>query len=144
MSNARLEVKSNTERIESYGVAKNLIKNNWLFGAGIGNYTLAMQEELISDKDSWFYQPVHNTILLIWTEIGIFGLLSFLSLIGYLFFKWIKNYKTKKQWSLIMLPILTAIIIMMVLDHWWWSLHFGILLFWFVLGLMLREKDVLT
>lgn len=48
---------------------------------------------------------------------------------------------TPPVWPLYYLSILFAIIVMFMADHWWWSLHFGVLLFWFVVGLMLRESN---
>jgi len=139
----RLENKSNMERLESYQNSWYLIKNNWLIGVGINNYTLVENNQIIKDQPSWYYQPVHNTFLLILTEIGIIGFLFFMSLIFYLYYQLIKQKKIFK------IAILSSIIIMMLFDHWWWSLHFGILFLWLIIGLIIArnykkcvEKDV--
>ncbi len=34
------------------------------------------------------------------------------------------------------LPLIASFAVMSSFDHWWWSLHFGVLLFWFLLGVM--------
>ncbi len=130
----RLEIKSNTERIESFTDAKELLKDNWLFGVGIGNYTLALRE-MKSDQPIWDYQPVHNVFLLVWAEVGILGLLGFLGFLGFLGWNLIKKGKYFG------LSILTALVIMMMVDHWYWSLHFGVLWFWLVCGLILTDTD---
>ena len=36
--------------------------------------------------------------------------------------------------------ILVALIVVMSLDHWLWSLHFGMLFFWLALGLAHRDS----
>src|SRR6056297_1189828 len=81
--NTRLENKSNQERISSYARAGSIIKQNPFFGVGVGNYTLALSQTS-KDPLTWSYQPVHNTFLLIWAEIGVVGF-SFWSA---LFFIW--------------------------------------------------------
>ena len=136
--NTRLETKSKLERVESYEDSWRLIKSHWLFGTGIGNYTQTMREELASDRPSYFYQPAHNTFLLIFAETGIFGLLFFVGLLACLLKKELSSQLGTK--FLCGLPILLALITMMMFDHWWWSLHFGILFFWLLMGLIIRER----
>lgn len=128
---ARLEVKSNIERIELMHSSKNLIQNKWLFGHGVGNYVLALSKN-DNSAQNLFYQPDHNVFLLIWAEIGIFGLLGYLWLLGYLI-------RINKK-SIIALPVLLIFVIIMIFDHWLWSLHFGILFFWMIIGIIVKIK----
>jgi O-antigen ligase len=72
--------------------------------------------------------------LLIWAETGIFGLLFFLGLIIYLILRCFNFRNNVAVTSLIVL------IILMSIDHWLFSLHFGILFFWFILGMVESEK----
>jgi hypothetical protein len=37
------------------------------------------------------------------------------------------------------LSILAALAIIMVFDHYFWSLHFGVLFFWALLGLIYKD-----
>jgi O-antigen ligase len=129
----RLEVKSNVERVMSYKESWSMIKNNWLGGAGMGNYTI----EIGGGMPAWHYQPAHNVFLLVWAEVGIFGLLFFVSLLFHVscFMFYVKG-ETKHNNSIINLSITAALFAMFFVDHWWWSLHFGVLLFWLVLGLI--------
>ena len=75
------------------------------------------------------YQPVHNVFLLIWAEIGIIGLLFFIGLL-----LCVINKKGSKN-LIVSMPLLAAMIMIFLFDHWWWSLHFGVLFFWLVLGI---------
>jgi hypothetical protein len=49
---------------------KDMIDNNFIFGVGAGNYTLALVEKFPS-KPAYSYQPVHNSYLLLWSEQGL-------------------------------------------------------------------------
>jgi O-antigen ligase len=138
----RLEIKSGVERAESYKISKELIKKHWLFGAGIGNYTTAVHSELTDDKESWYYQPVHNVFLLVFAEIGVLGFLLFMTFLLFTFYFLLKNYKKAENLNFYKIGLLIAIISMFLIDHWWWSLHFGVLFFWLVMGLMFKKRDV--
>ena len=169
-NNARLEIKSNLERTASYKDGIAIIKDRWLVGVGIGGYTLALVK-LYPAEPSWFYQPTHNTFLLVFAETGIVGLILFICIIGFLlisndellisnrilndqlpdevsnkpyFWKLIRNLKLEiRNWfrtkrNFYKLPIIIALVVMMLADHYYWSLHFGVLFFWFLLGLAAR------
>ncbi|MFH0924010.1 MAG: O-antigen ligase family protein [Candidatus Falkowbacteria bacterium] len=140
---ARLEVKSNTERVDSYKDSWRMIKDNWLFGAGVGNYVgynanlankcQSANCEYANAKPAYFYQPVHNVFLLVWAEIGIFGLLFFIVLL-----LCVMRQLCRQPLCVMRYALCAAIAAMFMIDHWWWSLHFGVLLFWLVLGLMIK------
>lgn len=135
----RLEVMSTTERLESIGISQKIIKEHWLLGAGIGNYNNALYAEINSKQPSFYYQPVHNTYLLIWAEIGIIGLLAFCSMLFYIFYLF-KN-SSFKICNYFYVSIFISSVVMMIFDHWWWSGHFGVLLNWFILGLIFKNKE---
>ena len=178
----RLEIKSNTERMEAVDTALTVIKKHWLFGTGIGNYTLVVHNEINDKLASFAYQPVHNTYLLILAEVGIIGAILFLALLFYLI---ISNFSVKggsppavpSHWragaasggqfsprpelgtkaignkdsnsskrmvdrEFYSLPIIFSFLVMMTVDHWFWSLHFGVLFFWLVLGLIVTPREL--
>lgn len=165
----RLEIKSETERIASYREAWQLIKKHPLLGAGMGNYVLAVKNEVRPDMPSFYYQLTHNVYLLVWSEIGIIGLLSFILLIIYINFKFlIINFKSILNYSIFKhsikisnlkfqietslkdvnvdinyLAITPSLLVMFLFDHWWWSLHFGVLFLWFILGLIYKKDNEL-
>jgi len=134
---ARLEIKSNIERVESYQDSWEVINDNWLFGVGIGNYIVESKKLEVRSKNynkqGYFYQPVHNVFLLIWAEIGIFGLLFFIVLL-----LCVMRQLCRQPLCVMRYALCAAIAAMFMIDHWWWSLHFGVLLFWLVLGLMIK------
>jgi hypothetical protein len=120
----RLEQVSISERKEYLMEAGAVIQKNPLFGVGTGNYVKYL--ELI--KSSQFQQPVHNSLILIFAESGIF---AFLSVLLFLFF--LVKGRRCEDFSL---AIILAMFIFLMLDHWLFSLPFGILFFFLILGLI--------
>ncbi len=137
LGKGRIEEKSINERVSQSGEAIQIIRENLFLGVGVGNYTKALSE-VVKDKPSWYYQPVHNTFLLIWAEIGLIGFLFFLGVLQLLFARYIRNFQNNEIYRL---PILISLIFLLMFDHWWWSLHFGVLLFWFVIGVLYVSND---
>ncbi len=125
---SRLEQKSITERNAYISEAGVVIKNNFLFGTGIGNYVSSLKNNDAIKKSAWQYQPVHNSFLLIFAEGGIF---SFLFFAGFLLVLPRGNFREKYSWA-----IWGALIVLLLLDHWLLSLPFGILFLFLSLGLI--------
>jgi uncharacterized membrane protein len=123
----RLEQKSLSERQLYLGQAASVISRNWLLGVGLGNYTTALERQDRRPQPVWNYQPVHNVFLLLWSESGIFSVLCFLG------FLWL--LKKNSRWELTG-PILVVLLLLMLCDHWLLSLPFGLLLFFWLAGLM--------
>jgi O-antigen ligase len=128
----RLEYISKIERIQSVNSAKDILTDNWLFGTGIGNYTINFKNNYVPSEKSYYYQPTHNTFLLIWSELGIFGLFSFLFFLIFIFFEGLD-----RNTLIYKIPWFTALFVLLFFDHWWWSLHFGVFYFWLVCGFSL-------
>ena len=120
---ARLEVKSRAERMEGLREAWTLIKKHPVAGVGIGNYTQAVRRDLRPNDPLYSYQPVHSVPLLVWAELGVVGLALFIFVL-YILWRQSPNY-----------ILLTTFYILLVFDHYLWTLPFGALLFWSVLGL---------
>ena len=165
----RLEVKSTNERVESIKNSWPIIKNNWLFGAGLGNYTLALSRQM-PEQEIFYYQPAHSVYLLVLSEIGILGSAFFIGLIVYLIifnfqFSILKQFSMNKFLKpsleirscklkigendyvnnlMFSIPLLITMAVMMTFDHWSWSLHFGMLFFWLVLGLASCKPQPVT
>jgi len=125
---SRLEKKSLSDRGRYLYESRDIIKNNWLTGVGIGNYPSTLEHRDIEKKSIWEYQPVHNVFLLLWAESGIFALVFFVS---FLFCLVKKDRRT--VWAG---AILTALLVLMFLDHWLISLPFGIIFLFLALGLI--------
>jgi O-antigen ligase len=137
----RLEEISITERLDGLKSSKELFFKKPLFGFGVGTYTLALQE--INDhKPSWYYQPVHNSLLVLLVEIGLLGIVLLgltLILFGYYLYK---NTAKNNRW--LITTLFLSIAVLSFLDHWLVSLHFGTLFIAALLGLIFSVKNGAT
>lgn len=116
----RLEQKSLSERELYLGQATEMIKADFWWGVGRGNYI----KSLPGSDD--YPQPVHNVFVLSWAETGIFGFLSFCLFLLYA----IKKIPNRG----VSLGFFLALIILMFFDHWLFSLPFGLVFFWLIFG----------
>ncbi len=123
----RLENLSTDQRAIYWKQAETLISQKPIIGVGIGNYIPTLIK-IEPNEPAWEYQPVHNVLLLIWAELGIFGLLTFLSLLLVWFWKYGRKYE-------LVGALLIALLPMLLLDHWLWSFHYGVLFFALVIVL---------
>lgn len=125
----RLEQLSVTSRFSDY--------SNWwrlattypallLTGSGPGTYTLLWHQQNPA-LPVWHYQPIHNSYLLVLTELGAPGLVFFV-LLGILAARRFKRNR-------LFLPVVMVLGISALFDHFWWSLYGGILLWWAACGL---------
>lgn len=125
----RLEQKSISERVVYINQAETLITEKPFQGVGAGNYILGLQK-IIPGQETWSYQPVHNYCLLIWGELGLFGLLATLVF----WFSIIKSSVKKHLW-----PLGLALIIISLLDHWLWTQPLGLIIFFLLASLMIKD-----
>src|SRR3989338_2255444 len=81
-SDSRLEQKSLAERQVVYEQFGSVIKGHWYQGTGPGNYLMAVRE--LQPDLAWYdYQPVHDSGLLTFAELGVIGLILFILVIIY-------------------------------------------------------------
>ncbi|MDP2648050.1 MAG: O-antigen ligase family protein [Candidatus Yanofskybacteria bacterium] len=110
-------------------------KTNWL-GVGIGNFVPWLMDSA-PGFNRMHYQPTHNIYLLMYAEIGILGLAAFIMFIFFTFKKAVKLLKGQASleqfWVILGVGAFLAI---GLLDHFFWTLQQGRLLFWMALGLM--------
>ncbi|NMB48141.1 O-antigen ligase family protein [Candidatus Kuenenbacteria bacterium] len=130
----RLEIRSEEERLSGYGQAIEIIKNNW-WGVGMGNYAFTMRDYYKID-DPWEIQPVHNTYLMIWAELGAVGFLLVILLNCYIIKLLIKR---KGWWNLGILMIIYGL---MLFDHFWWTTASGMYIWWLAAGLGYKEREL--
>ncbi len=158
----RLEVKSAQERIAYFEESKKLLEKNWLSGVGLGNFVLSdyMQSEI--KQPSYDYQPVHNVFFLAAVELGVWGFLILVLIVAEILrriynykidynfslmdvfskFKIDDNYdlyREKFYWFLSTTAVFFALLVIMIFDHYLWTLYFGIILWWLGLGLWLKQ-----
>lgn len=135
----RLEEKSVDERETYIEQSEAILRDHWFAGVGIGNdtaYLHAQDRRQGLFKAGSSYQPVHNIYLLAFVELGIFGLAAFVFFLLSLFFQ--SKWKTPPVviWSLGII----SLAVIGVFDHYLWSLHFGIMLFWLVAGILTQAR----
>jgi O-antigen ligase len=143
VSSSRLEQKSFTDRATYFQQATELLEENWLHGVGINNYTLAVEDSVASGLPGKEYQPVHNVYLLVFTELGFFGLIVFLALIILVIRNaWLVISKHPVNiWVVVYSAIFGAMLVLFLFDHYFWTLSSGIMLFWLMLGLWQKAVE---
>ncbi len=136
----RLESRSLTERVSEYQQFSSVFLPRPLFGTGVGGYTLAL-EKLDPGKPDWAYQPIHNTLLLVLAELGIFGaffMLLFAASVDKI------NYASIRRGSVRAITAIglgTILLVVALLDHYLWSTWSGLALFAFSIALTLRLSE---
>lgn len=127
-----VETISNATRVEQYREFGSVIKQNWITGVGLGNYTVAL-EMLKPNLPAWVYQPIHNTYLLIFAELGLLGLGACILFIIFVALKLRRGHVSVQHITAI--TCLTGIALLMLFDHYFWSFWFGLALVAIILAL---------
>ena len=118
-----------SERIVSLADAKTLIAAHPIIGVGAGNFTKVVMENEPT-RPVWSVQPAHNVFALVFAELGVIGLILFVGFLVSVFRS--RIFSQKSAILLILLPSL-------LLDHWFWSSHFGLLFFFLLAGFVARK-----
>lgn len=129
-TNSRLEVISKTERVEQVYSSADIVRDNFWLGVGYGAYHQKLID-LNPEIKAYQAQPVHNVFLLVLSEIGIWGLIFFAWFLIYIFIK-----SSGGEYYFINYCLFLGLFVFMMLDHWLWSLPFGVLFLFFVLGII--------
>ncbi len=135
-----------TYRVDYGLIALDLIRSHPFFGVGPGNQILAglnagwYQGEGM--RASWQWQPVHNLYLLVAAETGGVGLLFFLGFLWNIFYPAAKNFwkERKREFGLdFFFPLILGVawLAFGMVDHFFWDLESGQLMFWLTLGIVM-------
>ena len=127
----RLEQRSNEERILYIQQARQIIAGHWLLGVGMGNYTYQLAQSR-PQSNGWELQPVHNVFLLVWGELGLVGLLAFLSILAMAMVLAIRNNR-------IFVGLVLVLIIVAFFDHYLWTQYFGVIWWWLILTYLVNS-----
>jgi O-antigen ligase len=142
-----LLLKSFNERLVYLIVSCETIINNPIIGVGIGNFVSEMQKYSPVFLTDWQYQPVHNVFLLIWSELGIVGLVLFILFLWKIFdFNSIVSHETisKKKKRVVFRAIMFGFVIIMLFDHYFWDIQQGQIMLWMVLGFLAGSSLALS
>lgn len=102
------------------------ISKSPFLGTGIGTNVINQLEEN-PDKEIWQYQPIHNSPILIISEIGILGFFIIFALLVYLASRASKTESSLAPYSL---SILLVLILTLTTDHHIWTTHQSMHVFW--------------
>ncbi len=127
----RLRVKYNDEAISS-GV-RSLLSVNWT-GVGIGNFTswLALYDRTLP---SFLTQPAHNIYLMAYSEIGVLGLTAWLLWLGLIVRIMWDAHRHQPMLRMGLCAIVVAMLAIGSLDHFYWTLQQGKIIWWAMLAL---------
>ena len=121
-----------------------MIEKNLIFGVGVGNFVLRIDEYVNFDIQWWQYQPVHSMYLLIGSEIGLLGFLVFGLLGIWVLRKAYLNYRRGDMEDRILIiglfGALIAIFVISFFDHYWWDIQQDTICLWMVLGLLCSKN----
>lgn len=137
-ASGRVEERSLNERSQYTRDAWTLFKKHWVTGVGLGNITPVVYAEVASGRASYDYQPPPNVLLLMATELGIFGLIIFLFLIAEIAI-FVKQRCSSER--IVLASLLCALFVLAMFDHYLWTVPNGILLFWLVMGLVAQKSE---
>ena len=116
-----------TKRIQLNISGLKMIKESPLFGVGLGNFLVRLPEFQKNNGVFWL-QPVHNILILAWSQIGILGLFLL-----FLFFN--KNFVWGKI-GFVFRIILLVVMVGGMIDHYWLTLPQNWWLLVLVLGIV--------
>lgn len=146
------------DRIASLRDAEVLIREHPLLGVGAGNFTAAIIERGIKGETGnqaprpvWSVQPAHNVFVLIFAELGMIGLVLSVAFFASIFVKIKKSnsniirrpsdYITVlNERDVVFMAGFVALLPALLLDHYLWTSHFGLLFFFLLAGLSSRKS----
>ncbi len=131
------EARSMNERIIQYQELPQIIEDTFIYGHGLGNYTLGIHKTF-PDREWWEYQPIHNVFCLLFGELGIVGILIIVSGFTVIILNVIRN-QTKDQ-SIFSISLLLLIVILCLFDHFLYSSWSGLALVALTSAFMLKNK----
>lgn len=121
-------------RGELLAAALSMIRPSPWLGIGLGQFTAVSENYYQASELIRFVQPVHNLYLLVTAEIGVLGCVGLWLGVTRLVKRLLS--KAAAPFSLPLLLSLGAILVLGLVDHYWWTLPQASLIFWLTLGLV--------
>jgi O-antigen ligase len=106
-----------------------LIQQQPVLGVGVGSYSLALSRHVARFYD---IEPVHNLLLLAWSELGIGGAIVLAGLLSTIV---VRSFKARRPLAVIYSAALAGLFVISLFDHYFWTLAPGRLLAGTMLGL---------
>ncbi len=133
---SRLEVQSVEDRVDTFNRALPMVWETWYRGVGIGSFTNALflfEKNHGIDRAWYTYQPIHNVLFMVFVELGIGGLLLFLTLMAL-----VVKYCFRSPPAIGVMILLGT---MSVVDHFFWALPVGIFMGAAIVGAINRNRS---
>lgn len=134
------DVESGLERMQYFDISKNMLVAHPL-GVGLGGFTFYMQNFSAGKLEPWIFQPVHNVFMLAANELGVFGALSVVFLVGAAFYYLVKNVmalkkeEEEKSFGYALIALLGGMVTIFMFDHYFFSIYQGQALFFIYFAL---------
>jgi len=129
------------ERYSTYKQAWFIIQRNFLLGVGVGGFGPEVAQGPMSvPKNGWAI--VNNEYLEIWAENGIFGLLIFLAMILFVFFRTIKVWVKSNDFILKTLVVGMTVAFFGILIQYMTFSSLYIIHIWFLIGLIIAGQSL--
>ncbi len=155
LTRATISDSASLERMFYNKVGIRMITDNPIFGMGAGESVLHMEQYSNVKLWPWQKQPIHNYYLLAAAELGIVGSLILIWVfLSHLFGIWnlkilnlFKNWKLEIRnlqtnlYRLALFVILLSFLILMMFDHYFYTLQQTQMLLWLILGLIAVETQ---
>jgi hypothetical protein len=131
------------ERSFYLNVSRGTISHNLALGVGSGQFITVIQHYSEKVLEPFEYQPVHNIFLLIWSELGLVGLILFILILWQMFHV---EHSTAplslarrgaEEEIVYLRAILLGFIFIMLFDHYFWDIWPGQGILWLTFGLII-------
>lgn len=128
---------SYTQRVNLNQKAIEMISSSPVYGLGSGGNLFHMEQFFKFWIYPWEIQPVHNLYLAWAVDYGLPSValfLAFLVLVLMKLYKSIQSTDNPDKHSWLFIALLSTILIMSLLDHYFYTLQPGVVMFWLVLA----------
>ncbi len=129
------EAISINERVGQYSEFGDVFFINPFFGVGPGNYVFSLSD-LMPGLSVWSYQPIHNSFLLIMTEIGVIGVAALLYFM--IRVDQVNSKYSKTAGGMFAITLALALFVIALFDHYVWSMWSGLSLYAFAFAMVVR------
>lgn len=116
-----------------------IIEKNFLFGGGLNNFTVIQEDFLPSTQVLRFIQPVHNIFILVFSESGIFTLITLVALLLFCI-KVLLGHNF--GFPAVFFVTILQFFILGSFDHYLFTIHQMQILFWLTVGLSLTYTNI--
>ncbi len=145
LTRATISDSSTLQRMEYNKIGIKMVSQNPIFGVGIGESVLHMEQYAKKPLNPWEKQPIHNYFIIAAAELGI----PFSLILIWVFFWHLNNlaasikYQASSKSSLttsyLLLATFLSFLLLMMFDHYFYTIQQTQLLLWIILGIIAAQ-----